>query len=214
MNYENWLLFSAIAMVATITPGPAIILVSANSSSYGVRKSVYTILGNISGLFCMSLLAVLGLSTVILCSTPIFFAFKIVGALYLIYLGVKLWRNGVTGRKVISSEKLQKTVAPQNFKLYMQGVFLSISNPKAIAFTTALFPQFIRPELPLAPQFIVLVSTFMFFSFSCLLGYAILASKARNRFEDRNRYSQRVIGKAFGSVFIGSGIALAVATQK
>ena len=78
MNYENWLLFTAIAMVATITPGPAIMLVSANSSSYGIRKTVYTILGNISGLFCMSLLAVLGLSTVIVYSAPVFFAFKII----------------------------------------------------------------------------------------------------------------------------------------
>ena len=47
MNYETWVLFSAIAVVATITPGPAIMLVSANSSSYGVQKAIYTILGNI-----------------------------------------------------------------------------------------------------------------------------------------------------------------------
>ena len=214
MNYENWLLFAAIAGVATITPGPAIMLVSANSSSYGVRKAVYTILGNITGLFCMSLLAVLGLSTVILYSAPIFFVFKMIGALYLIYLGVKLWRNGFTGKKAVHSSVVNSSGVPQDFKLYMQGVFISLSNPKAIAFTTALFPQFIQPELSLAPQFIGLVSTFMGLSFSCLLGYAILASKAKNRIEEKKFYSQSVIGKAFGFVFIGSGIALAVATQK
>ncbi len=97
MNFESWLLFSTIALIATITPGPAIILVSANSSSYGVKKAIYTILGNISGLFCMSLMAVLGLSTLILCSAPIFFTLKIIGTLYLIYLGVKMWKNGITG---------------------------------------------------------------------------------------------------------------------
>jgi homoserine/homoserine lactone efflux protein len=214
MNYENWLLFTAIALAATITPGPAIMLVSANSSSYGVRKSVYTILGNITGLFCMSLLAVLGLSTVILCSAPIFFTFKIIGALYLIYLGVKLWRNGFTSQKAVHSPVVNSSAAPQDFKLYMQGVLISLSNPKAIAFTTALFPQFIQPELSLAPQFIGLVATFMFLSFSCLLGYAILASKAKKRIKEKKLCSQTVIGKAFGSVFIGSGIALAVATQK
>jgi len=214
MNFENWLIFSTIALVATITPGPAIMLVSANSSSYGVRKTIYTILGNISGLFCMSLLAVLGLSTVIIYSAPVFFAFKIVGALYLIYLGVRLWRNGFTGKKIICSSTRNKSTAPENYKLYMQGVFISLSNPKAIAFTTALFPQFIIPELTLAPQFIVLVATFMFCSFSCLLGYAILASKARNLLVKQNGRPLAIIGKAFGSIFIGSGIALAVATQK
>jgi threonine/homoserine/homoserine lactone efflux protein len=91
-------------------------------------------------------------------------------------------------------------------------LFISLSNPKAIAFTTALFPQFIQSELPLAPQFLVLVATFMVLSFSCLLGYAILAVNARQR--SKNRWIQRVVGKAFGSAFIGSGIALAVTTQK
>jgi len=214
MTFESWLLFSAIALIATITPGPAIMLVSANSSSYGVRKSIYTILGNISGLFCMSLMAVLGLSTLILCSAPIFFTLKIIGALYLIYLGLKMWRNGISGNRNTSSDAMRLSVAPRNFKLYMQGVFLSLSNPKAIAFTTALFPQFIQPELPLAPQFIILVSTFMFFSFSCLLGYSILARKAKKQFEERNYYSQTILGKVFGTIFIGSGVALAVATRK
>ena len=214
MTFESWLLFFAIALIATITPGPAIMLVSANSSSYGVKKAIYTILGNISGLFCMSLMAVLGLSTLILCSAPIFFTLKTIGALYLIYLGIKMWRKGIAGNRSTSSHAMSPIVAPPNFKLYMQGVFLSLSNPKAIAFTTALFPQFIKPELSLTPQFIVLVSTFMFLSFSCLLGYSILARKAKKQFEQRNHYSQPIVGKVFGTIFIGSGIALAVATQK
>lgn len=209
MHYENYILFTAIALVATITPGPAIMLVSANSAGYGVRKAIFTILGNITGLFCMSLLAVLGLSTLILCSAPIFFALKSIGALYLIYLGVKLWRHGVTTQKDLQATITKQLQAPPSFKLYMQGVLISLSNPKAIAFTTALFPQFIQPELFLAPQFICLVTIFMFLSFSCLLGYAILAAKAKQRVT-KNSSSRKIIGRAFGSVFIGSGIALAV----
>lgn len=185
-------------------------LVSANATSYGVRKTVYTILGNISGLFCMSLLAVLGLSTVIMYSAPLFFTFKLIGALYLTHLGIRLWRNGFTAKEIIHSQ----SSVPHDFKLYLQGVFISLSNPKAIAFTTALFPQFIQPERSLTPQFFLLVSTFMFLSFSCLLGYAILASKAKNSIKKRELCPQTMIGKVFGSVFIGSGIALAVTSQK
>src|SRR5210317_715863 len=94
MNLDSWLLFASIAFIATITPGPAILLVTTHSVSYGTRRSVATMLGNVSGLFIMSLLSVMGLSTLILHSAPIFFAVKIIGALYLIYLGAKLWRHG------------------------------------------------------------------------------------------------------------------------
>ncbi len=210
MYYENYVLFSLIALIATITPGPAIMLVSANSAGYGVRKTIFTILGNITGLFCMSLLSVLGLSTLILCSAPIFFALKSIGALYLIFLGVKLWRHGFTGKKVFDSPGTKQLVAPPSFKLYLQGVFISLSNPKAIAFTTALFPQFIQPEFTLVPQFICLVTIFMFLSFSCLMGYALLAARAK-RHMGETFGSKKIIGRAFGTVFIGSGLALAMA---
>ena len=213
MYFENYFLFSAIALVATVTPGPAIMLVSANSAGYGIRKAIYTILGNISGLFCMSLLSVLGLSTLILCSSPIFFVLKIIGALYLIYLGVRLWRHGFTGKKVFHSSETKQLEPPPSLKLYLQGLFVALSNPKAIAFTTALFPQFIEPELSLVPQFICLVTIFMSLSFACLLGYAILATKAKQRIEQKCCFQKR-FGRIFGSVFIGFGIAMALARQK
>lgn len=212
MNLENLFLFSSIAFIATITPGPAIMLVSVNSIVYGVKSSMLTILGNITGLFAMSLLAILGLSTVILHSAHIFFAVKIIGALYLIYLGIKLWRNGFMTTATTNNLVKSQNKPSQPHKLYLQGLMVALSNPKAIAFTTALFPQFIQSELPLTAQFMTLVSIFMLLSFSCLLGYAVLAAKAKHRSE--KLWLQKLIGKLFGTAFIGSGVALAVATQK
>lgn len=92
MTFESLLLFTSIGFIAAITPGPAILLVSSNSIKYGLRKSIATIPGNITGLFTMSLLAVLGLTTVILYSAPIFFARKLVGAFYLVFA----WREIMT----------------------------------------------------------------------------------------------------------------------
>ncbi|MCW8885913.1 MAG: LysE family translocator, partial [Motiliproteus sp.] len=146
MSFENWLLFCSIAFVATITPGPAILLVTSHSLSQGPLRAVATIMGNISGLFCMSLGSVLGLSTLILYSTTAFTVVKIVGALYLIYLGVRLWRQGFRFDGKARAEGRKTPL----LGLYAQGLMVSLTNPKAIAFTTALFPQFIDTGAPLA----------------------------------------------------------------
>jgi len=212
MSPENLLIFISITFIAALTPGPAIMLVSTNSMNYGIKKSIFTILGNITGLFFMSLLSILGLSTFILYSAPVFFLVKIIGACYLIYLGIKLWRKGLnfSPASTLSSEQKQSEIT--SYKLYLQGLFIALSNPKAIAFTTALLPQFIDSTAPLNYQFMTLVSIFMLVSFSCLLGYAFIASKIVG--SSGIEKLQQLIGKTFGAIFIGFGLALAATTQK
>jgi len=212
MNFENWLLFAFIALIAAITPGPAILLLTTNAISYGLRKALACILGNITGLLVMSALSVLGLSTVILMSSAVFISVKLIGAAYLIYLGFRLWRFGfgttnVEGLKVDNQRKSQSFI-----KLYTQGLFVALSNPKAIAFTTALFPQFINPDAPLAPQFLILVVTIMFLSFICLLSYGYLAVSMKSRSAESS--VSQYLSKAFGSAFIASGILLVGVSQK
>ncbi len=150
----------------------------------------------------------LGLSTLILYSTNAFFLVKVIGAVYLIYLGVRLWRQGFQ----LAGGTAGKAQKSSLLRLYMQGVMVSLTNPKAIAFTTALFPQFIDASAPLAWQFSVLVLTFMLFSFGCLLGYAIAGSRAKAR--SASLSTGRWLGKLFGGAFVGSGLVLAFASQK
>lgn len=212
MNYDSWLLFTSIALMACITPGPAILLVSTHSVSFGTKRSVATMIGNVSGLFIMSLLSVMGLSAIILHSAPIFFTVKLIGAGYLIFLGLKLWRNGFGLEAIRAAEKSAVRHQPNIIKLYVNGLLVALTNPKAIAFTTALFPQFIQSDRPMLPQFSILIVTFMFLSFVCLLGYAMMAEGTKNR-----SAQIRVPGgmsKVFSCAFIGSGIFLATATQK
>ncbi len=212
MEFDSWLLFSSIALMATLTPGPAILLVSSHSVSFGIRPSVATMFGNISGLFVMALLSVMGLSAIILHSAPIFTTVKLIGAAYLIYLGIKLWRNGMLAEPIPAAVEQRAQQAPKTLKLYTQGLLVALSNPKAIAFCTALFPQFIQQNEPMLQQFSILIVTFMFLSFSCLFGYAMVADGGK-------KYSARVgfpkvFGKIFGAAFIGSGILLATASRK
>ncbi|MEE4243574.1 MAG: LysE family translocator [Desulfopila sp.] len=205
MNFENWLLFSSIALVATVTPGPAVLLVATHTMAYGSRRVVFTILGNISGLFVMSLFSVLGLGALVLYSSTTFTLIKGLGALYLIYLGFKLWRNGFSSQVVQAG-----TITPHFDKsrkaMYSQGLMVALSNPKAIAFTTALFPHFIDHHAPLYPQFTILVITFMGYSFLCLSFYAHISATTHRSV--KNSRLEKVVSRLFASLFIGSGIAL------
>ena len=212
MNIENWLLFASIAFIAAVTPGPAILLATTHAIAYGLKKALTTILGNISGLLCMSALSVLGLSTVLLYSSTIFMVIKFAGAAYLIYLGIRLWRFGFSpaNQDVVDPEKIRKTQSSTS--LYLQGLFVALTNPKAIAFTTALFPQFIDPAQALTMQFSILVATFMSLSFICLLGYCHVAVNMKNSASVSG--VSRYMGKAFGSAFIVSGFLLASASHK
>lgn len=210
MDLHNWLVFASIAFIATITPGPAVLLISTQSLAYGPTRAIFGILGNISGLFIMSLLSVLGLSALVLCSTAIFHTVKILGSLYLIYLGIKLWKNGFNWST--PSPKTCEVKHPGAFKLYSQGLIIALSNPKAIAFTTALFPQFIDHNQPLTLQFSILVITFMALSFLCLLGYGLISCSARRRASQN--FLGKYLGKLFGGAFVGSGVALATLTEQ
>jgi len=170
-----------------------------------MKKAVFTICGNISGLFIMSLFSVLGLGALVLCSSTAFSLLKILGALYLIFLGIKMWRNGFY--RTEDQLNIRTTHSPDKCKLYLHGVTVALSNPKAIAFTTALFPQFIDHTIPLLPQFSLLVITFMLYSFICLAIYGWLSAKTRDGL--RNSRLEQIISRLFAALFIGSGIGLA-----
>lgn len=173
MTLESWLLYCSIALAATLSPGPAVLLVTTHSLRYGPVRSIYTILGNISGLFIMSFCSVIGLSALLLYSSLAFGIIKTVGAAYLIWLGIKLWRNGLGTEDHAMGKKMNGKPAT----LYRQGLFIALTNPKAIAFTTALFPQFIITTDPLTRQFLPLICILMTFSFICLSGYALASYK-------------------------------------
>ncbi|WP_125719026.1 LysE family translocator [Pseudoalteromonas rubra] len=207
MQLESWITFCSIALLATATPGPAALLVSVHSLTFGFRKSLCTVLGNVTGLFIMSGLSVLGLSTIVLHSAVAFTVIKVFGALYLIYLGVKLWRHGLGKVDVSGSASASGNV----FSLYCQGVLVALTNPKAIVFTTALFPQFIVVSEPLMAQFSVLVLSFMSLSVLCLCSYALAAQSVKNK--TPKLISGSWLGKLFGSTFIGAGCFLATTAK-
>ncbi|RLA07060.1 MAG: LysE family translocator [Gammaproteobacteria bacterium] len=210
MSIESWLIFLSVTLIATLTPGPAILLATTHSIKYGVKKATITMFGNITGLLLMSILSVLGISAVILSSTVIFVAIKYLGAVYLIYMGIKLWRFGFID--LSNNAKTEKNhYTHSSLKQYSQGFFVALSNPKAIAFTTALFPQFIDHTRPLLVQFTILVITFMSLSFTCLFFYGFMAKRASNKLS--LSLISKYASKIFAILFVVFGFALASIEQ-
>lgn len=204
MEFSTWLLFVTLAVAAVVSPGPAILLAISNSVRFGISKVILSSLGNVTGLLMLSTAAIFGLGAILKTSTMLFFIVKLVGAGYLIYLGLKQWRT-----KANFFEQATSSSNPDNTKSskrhFTEGFLIAITNPKAILFFTALFPQFIDTQESLALQFSVMTITFMAMSFFTLMTYGLLASKAKNWFSkgERTKWFNRVLGSIFISIGVG-----------
>lgn len=210
MTTEEWFIYLMLVIVATSSPGPAVLFIISNATLYGWRKALFIAFGNIVGLLCLGTMAVTGLGTILQTSEYIFNIIKYFGAAYLIYLGIKLILQKNSRFNSLQDTISTKTISSK--KVFLQAFGVAISNPKAIVFLTALFPQFINLEKALIPQFFMLMSTFMFFSFSFLMIYALLAHKAKKWLSKPNR--MKIMNRTTGSIFIGFGILLATSSNK
>ena len=201
---NDYLLYVTLAFTVTAIPGPAVILTIKNSVRHGFKISVAGILGNFIAMVVMATISVLGLGAIILASSTLFSAVKIMGGLYLIYLGIRAWRAPLT-----ENSETQLT-APQGKKEFIsvlkEGIWVGISNPKAIAFFTALFPHFIDPTRSCIPQFLTLIFTIEGISTLVLMSYALLSSKAAH-YLCQERF-MKLFHKLTGAAFIGFGLTL------
>lgn len=203
MEFHTWLAFMSLVLIATLTPGTACLLVVAHALKLGWQRSLFTVLGNVTGLLLMSTMSVLGLSIIITQSSWLFAAIKYSGAAYLVYMGIKI----ALSRGISMQDARRGNVGMSKGKRYLQGVLVALTNPKAIVFTTALFPQFITVSAPIWPQFVILVGSFMLSSLVCLSGYAVMAQTLANRVTS-SRQNLLWLQRGLGAGFIGAGVSL------
>jgi len=209
MTFQLWLMYLMLVIIATATPGPAILFVVTSSTVHGWRKAVFAASGNIAGLLCLGILAVTGLGTILKTSELIYSVVKYAGAAYLIWLGIKLILQKNTDIAARNNKRVSGDASV--FKLFFQAFGVAMSNPKAIVFLTALFPQFVNIHQPLVPQFSILISTLMVLSFSFLMLYAFLAHNTKIWLSEPGRL--KVFNRASGSLFIGFGALLAASSN-
>lgn len=201
MLLSTWLLFVAVAMVSIASPGPAFLVAVRNGMAGGAKRVVLSSLGNITGLIILASAAVLGLGVVLSASEVLFSLLKLGGAAYLIYLGIRQWRSQTS--LAISATTTKPT---PRWRIFSEGTLVAVSNPKAILFFTALFPQFLDTQRALLPQFSMMVGTFMALSFATLMIYGGLAKHLSRWLSSTSRV--RWINRLMGSAFIGLGISI------
>ncbi|MGH1428900.1 MAG: LysE family translocator [Arenicella sp.] len=212
-----FLLYLAVAFFYIISPGPAVFLAISNGMTVGVRALIMSSLGNIVGLFLLSLVSILGLGAIVLASSTLFLIVKFIGAGYLLYLGVKQFRTakallsdgGANLDGGLSDAKTNVVKAKKQrglFYYFFEGFLLAATNPKPILFFIAIFPQFLVEDAPLTAQFLIMTFSFMFLSFLSLFTYGYIGKTAKVFFmhETRMKYFHRITG----GLFIGMGMTL------
>lgn len=203
MSLSLWLLFCASALVTAFSPGPAVLLAVTNAAALGMRKALLGSAGNAAGVFVVSAIAMLGLGALLKTSAWLFAALKIVGAAYLIYLGIRQWRSRLNiFERVVDTASVREQTPAQ---LFLQGLLVATTNPKSILFFTALLPQFMMPHAPLLRQFFALTLTFATCTVVSHFCYVALARGMSRWFahEARARWFNRIAGALFGALGIG-----------
>lgn len=180
MEFDIWFAFFALALTFLITPGISHLLMLSNSLAYGAKRSLATAAGDLSANTLQMLAAGLGLAAILTKVPTLFIVIKWLGVAYLVYLGVKLLVSGKAG-----TSNAKKAVSAR--KLFQQGFFTSASNPKAVVFFAALFPQFITPETALAPQLAILMLTYLTLDGAFLLFYGVCANFISARLKGSTR---------------------------
>ncbi|WP_219115796.1 LysE family translocator [Janthinobacterium sp. UMAB-56] len=205
MHLSNWLLFCSVALLVTFSPGPAVLLAISNAIAVGPRRAMISSMGNGFGLFIISGVAMAGMGVVLATSATAFMLLKLAGALYLVYLGIKQWRSKTS---VVAEAPVAPGAANPNsfWKLFRQGLTVALTNPKAILFFSALFPQFITPGEPVAIQFTVLTASFVACAMLAHLFYANLARLLKTQLATPGR--AKLFNRITGGAFVLLGLSL------
>jgi len=207
MLLANWLVFCSVSLVVCFTPGPAVLLAVSNSVTVGMRRTVVSSLGNALGIFIISGVAMAGMGAVLAVSATAFMVLKIVGALYLIYLGVRQWRSKENVfASATAATSAGQTRSSVEWRLFAQGLGVALTNPKSILFFSALFPQFVTPGAPIFSQYLLLTSTFTGCALLSHAFYAVLVRVLKGRLASPAR--ARLFNRVSGGMFILLGLSL------
>ncbi len=198
-------LFMPTFFVVSITPGMCMTLAMTLGMSIGLRKTLWMMWGELLGVALVAIAAVLGVSAAMLQFPQVFSVLKLLGAGYLIYVGINMWR--LKGKLVISQVG-NNNIQIDRQQLFYQGLITAIANPKGWAFMVALLPPFINPELALPLQLMVLISIILCSEFICMMIYAT-GGKTIGKLLTQQK-NVKLLNKISGSLMMLVGLWLAL----
>jgi threonine/homoserine/homoserine lactone efflux protein len=194
MTLAIYLLYVTAVAVLIITPGPTMLMCMTNSLNHGARHAMTSVAGAATALLGVMLLSAMGLGALLATSESAFTVAKVAGAGYLIWLGIRTFRSDAVLQ--LDDGSVPPTRRPS---FYLQGFLIGASNPKAVLFFAAFFPQFLNPSAPMVPQFAILALTFLALEFTvltlCALGVARLLPLLRSA--GPVRWCNRICGGLF-----------------
>ncbi len=168
---ENYFLYLQLILFYFITPGPPRVVIVTNTINYGLRKSVWTALGDISANFVQATLVTFIIGSILIDNPDIYVYFKWAGILYLLYLAYE------TFSLKIKKVDLKNKVLKSNLAMYRDGFVVAGLSPKALIFFGTIFLTFINFEGNVISQFLILIFTWMLLDFISLMMYGLAARK-------------------------------------
>jgi len=204
MTLQSWWIFVCATFLISAMPGPNMLHVMSQGMRQGVGRAVFTMAGCMLGLLALFGLSALGMSAMLSALPQLLTAIKIVGAVYLVWIGIKAWRDDSPPIDIDAADIMTRRNTAG--ELVRGGFLISISNPKALIFAAAFFPQFVSPALPKVPQFAILLVTFVVIEASWYMTYAT-GGRTLAHYMRRAEW-QRWFSRATGSLFILFGVSL------
>ena len=201
MSFEAWAAFTAASAVLLIIPGPTILLVVSYALGQGWRAALPMAIGVALGDFTAMTLSMLGIGALLAASATVSTILKWIGAAYLVYLGIKLWRAG----GALDAEP--RTDRTSTVRMVGHAWLVTALNPKSITFFVAFLPQFLSRDADFLTQMIVFEATFLVLAFANAFGYALAASRTRELVA--NPRAIRLFNRAGGTLLVGAGVATA-----
>jgi homoserine/homoserine lactone efflux protein len=200
-----WLALAGAGVLISFTPGAGAINTMSNSLNAGFRRSIWGILGQQAALIMHIAIVALGVGVLVSSSPIAFNVIRYAGAAYLVYLGIKQFLH----RPDLDQGKAAALRNEPAFSMFRRGLWVNLLNPKAVVFFLAFMPQFIRPEQPLLPQYLVLSATVVVIDVLVMWFFFAAAATSFQRFT-RNARGQKALNRTFGVLFVAVGVMLAL----
>lgn len=198
MNSHSWWFFAISTFLICFAPGPNMLHMLSSGAKYGIRRTLYSMGGCFLAVTGMIGISVAGVGAILKASPVLFDFLRYAGAAYLVYLGVQAWRAPVDneGEQVA----LSASTPTSGRILFRNGFLIGISNPKALLFAGAFFPQFIDTHAPEIPQLVILFTTFAVIEITCYSLYALGGRSVASMFSRASikRAFNRITGTMFG----------------
>lgn len=195
MSFGNSILFFLAVAAATASPGPNILLLMVYSLKYGWKNALYSISGNVLSLFFQTAVAAFGFGAVITVFRTNLFYIQVLGAVYLFYLGLRILIQANKQDSIFNFERAGDIFeSPPRFRMFKDAFLTSATNPKALLFQVAIFPQFLDHNLQVWPQFLSMFAIIVITVAVIHIFYAYFASKISKYLRNqRTRYAISII---------------------